>query len=255
MLRAIGLLLAILSAATARPASAQEWEVNLTPYVWLAFPKGDVTVIGNRGGGGGGGGIDFPRINAEFEDVKLSGVFTGSADVAYGRFGLFGDISYYEIKTDNDITVGSLPAIDGGLKVSGTKAMLMGYWRAYDSETSRIDLMAGAHYLRAKGTATVVTRIGSAAGSAKRDLWDPIIGVRGETRFGEHFGVKGLATYGGFSGDSDELYELQGYLTWRFNPTITAQAGYRYYSAEWEGNFLDYDASFSGPLVGLNFRF
>lgn len=249
------LLLASLGLATASEAVGQDWEVNLTPYVWVAFPRGDVSVAGSGPGGGGGGGVNLPQINANFDDVKLSGIFTGSADVSYRRFGLFGDISYYQIKADKEITVGRLPAISGGLKLSGTKAMLVGYWRAYETEATRVDLLAGAHYLRAKGTATVVTNIGSVAGSSERELWDPIVGIRGETRFGEHLGVKGLASYGGFSGDSDELYELQGYLTWRFNPTVTALAGYRYYSTEWEARFLNYDAAFSGPLVGLNFRF
>lgn len=245
------LILALLGASAASQATAQDWEVNITPYIWVAFPKGDVTVIGR---GPGGATSDGPRINASYDDVKLTGVFTGSADVSYDRFGVFGDLTFYEFKAD-DITLDRVPATSGELKVSGAKAMLVGYWRAYETEQSRVDLLAGAHYLGAEAKGTIETPNRAATVKVDRDLWDPVIGIRGETRFGEHFGVKGLATYGGFGVSSDSLYELQGYATWRFSPMITALAGYRYYSTDWGSRFINYDASFSGPLVGLNFRF
>lgn len=251
MRRQAVLLLALLGVSTASQAAAQEWEVNITPYIWLAFPKGDVSLVGR---GPGGIVADGPRIDASFDDVKLTGVFTGSADVSYDRFGVFGDISFYEIKAD-DITLDRVPAISGEVKVSGTKALLVGYWRAYETEESRVDLLAGVHYLGAEAEGSIATENRSANLEVDRDLWDPVIGIRGETRFNERFGIKGLATYGGFGVSSDSLYELQGYVTWRFNPTITALAGYRYYSTDWGSRFINYDTSFSGPLVGLNFRF
>jgi hypothetical protein len=257
-MRALPFLTAALAAAftsaqAQESASDKDWEVNLTPYVWVAFPKGDVQVLGQRRGGGGGGGGDS-IINAQFDDVKLSGVFTGSGDVRYRRFGVLGDLTYYEIKSDSDIFVGPVRAIDGEVKVSGTKGLLVGYWRVHAGERSNLDLLAGAHYLGVKVKASVNIADAAFTGDVQRDIWDPVVGVRGQALLGKHFGVRGLATYGG-GGDSDSLYELQGYVTYRFSPRITALAGYRYYTTKWSDRLLAYDASFSGPLVGLSFTF
>ena len=255
-MRGIGMFAAVLTTA-AVPLAAQaqdDWRVAVTPYVWVAFPQGDVTAIAHRGGGGGGGGSD-DDVRANFDDVGLSGAFTGSVDVGYGRFGVLADLTYYEITADKDIALGPLPDVDGEVKIAGTKGLIVGYWRAYETESSQVDLLGGAHYLGIDTDVSARTLTRSVSYSAEEDLWDPVIGVRGKTRLSEHFGLTGLATYGGFGVSSDSLYELQGYVTWRFNPTITALAGYRYYSTDWGSRFINYDTSFSGPLVGLNVRF
>ena len=249
---------AALLLAGGSPLAAQaqdDWRVAVTPYIWVAFPQGDVTAIAQRGGGGGGGGRPDDDVSANFDDVGLSGAFTGSVDVGYGRFGILADLTYYEISADKDIALGRLPDVEGKLEIAGTKGLIVGYWRAYETESSQVDLLGGAHYLGIDTDVSARTLTRSVSYSAEEDLWDPVIGVRGKTRFGEHFGLTGLATYGGFGVSSDHLYELQGYLTYRFNDLITAEAGYRYYSTKWDGDRLIYDASFSGPLVGLTFNF
>lgn len=238
-------------------AIAQDWHFEVTPYVWVAFPDGEVrTTIdtsGIGGGGGGGGGINLP-VRTRFRDVKLTGAFTGAADVRYDRFGLFGDLTYYEIESDKDTTIGSLPTITGDVTVAGTKGMILAYWRAHEGERSSIDLMAGAHYLGVDVDVNVSAGSVSASGGRKEDLWDPMVAVRGHTQFGDHLGVRGLLAYGGGS-SADSLYELQGYVSYRFNDNVTALAGYRYYSTDWSGRLLSYDVDFSGPLLGLTFTF
>lgn len=247
---ALGLILA---ATTASGAVAQdEWDFRVTPYLWLAFPSGDVTARSARSGGGGGFDSD---VSVTFDDVELSGAFTGSAEVRYGAFGAMADLTYYEVEGDKDITIGPLPALDGKVTVSGTKGMIVGFWRAYETDTSSVDLLGGAHFLGVETEVNVTGPVRSITGKVEEDLWDPVIGVRGATRFGDHFGVYGLATAGGFGVSSDSLYELQGYLTYKFNDTFTALAGYRYYQTKFEGDRLIYDASFSGPLIGLSFNF
>ncbi|MGH6999670.1 MAG: hypothetical protein ACREEO_15850, partial [Phenylobacterium sp.] len=208
-MRCIGMFAAVLATA-AVPLAAQaqdDWRIAVTPYIWVAFPQGDVTAIAQRGGGGGGLDED---VKANFDDVGLSGAFTGSVDVGYGRFGVLADLTYYEITADKDIALGRLPDVEGELEVAGTKGLIVGYWRAYETESSQVDLLGGAHYLGIDTDVSVRAPNRSATFSAEEDLWDPVIGVRGKTRLSEHFGLIGLATYGGFGVSSDHLYELQG---------------------------------------------
>lgn len=245
---------ALLAGSAPLAAQAQEWRLAVTPYIWVAFPQGDVTADSGPIGGGGGGPFDR-EVHASFDDVSLTGAFTGSVDVGYGRFGVLGDLTYYEITADKNLALGRLPDASGKVEISGTKGLIAGYWRAYETETSQVDLLGGAHYLGIDADVAASTVNRSVAYSAEDDLWDPVVGVRGRTRLSEHFGLSGIATYGGFGVSSDQLYELQAYVTYRFNDLITAEAGYRYYSTKWEGDRLVYDASFSGPLIGLTFNF
>ena len=249
----VSTLAGLLAAGFSGAAAAQDWNFEVTPYIWVAFPDGEVRTTIDTSGAGGGGGINLP-VNTRFRDVKLTGAFTGAADVRYDRFGLFGDLTYYEIETDKDTTIGSLPTITGDVTVAGTKGMILGYWRAHEDERSSIDLMAGAHYLGVDLDVNVSAGSVSASGSREKNLWDPMVAVRGRTQFGERFGVRGLLAYGGGS-SADSIIELQAYGSYRFNDNITALAGYRFYSTDWSDRFLSYDVDFSGPLIGLTFTF
>ena len=253
-MRRIGIL-ALLAATAGLPAAAHaedDWTVAITPYVWIAFPTGDVSLASGRGGSRP---TVNPDVQVNFDDIGLSGAFTGSADVRYGKFGVLGDLTYYEVEADKDIAAGPLPDADGKVTISGTKGMIVGYWRAYETDRASVDILGGAHYLGIDADVAVSTPNRRIAFGAKEDLWDPVIGVRGKTMISEHFGVIGLATAGGFGVSSESLYEVQAYLSYRFNDLITAEAGYRFYSTKWEGDRIDYDASFSGPLMGLTFTF
>lgn len=231
---------------TASAQAQDDWRVDVTPYLWLAMPKGDIAAIFENAD---------PSVGAHFDDVGLSGVFTGAADVRYGRFGVLGDLTYYGIKADKDITLGPLPAISGEVEVSGTKALLVGYYRAYESEKSSVDVMAGLHYVRTELDIDVTGPNRQISRGVNDDLWDPMVGVRAKTRITEHIGLSGLATYGGFGASSDSLYELHGYVTYSFTPTITAELGYRYYSADWSTDRINYDAALGGPVLGITFGF
>ena len=237
----------------AAPASAQSFddvEFKLTPYIWIAWPEGDIETES-----GGGGGSSLPPIQANFDDVSLSGMFTGSADARFGRFGVFGDLSYYEIEADKNIDITGDVFVSGQFDVSGLKGMLNGYYRVVDDSRYSVDLMAGIHYVQADLDIGVTTPNRNLSGSVDEDWWDPVIGVRGDAALSEHFGVEGFAFYGGFGVNSDELYDVFGALNWRFNDTFTASLGWRWFTDKFSGDRLDYETSFSGPLAGLEFTF
>ena len=251
-MRRIGLL-AILAVAAGLPAGAYAedgWTFSVTPYLWVAFPQGDVALASGRGASRPT--VD-PDVQVNFDDIGLSGAFTGAAEARYGKFGVLGDLTYYEVEADKDIAAGPLPDADGEVTISGTKGMIVGYWRAYETDRASIDLLGGAHHLGIDADVSVSTPNRQISFGAKEDLWDPVIGVRGKTLIGERFGVSGLAAAGGFGVSTESLYEVQAYLSYQFNDLLTAEAGYRFYSTKWEGDRIDYDASFSGPLIGLTF--
>ena len=234
--------------APASAQSADDIEFKLTPYIWIAWPEGDIET---ESGGGG----NLPPINANFDDVSLAGVFSGSALAPFQRFGVFGDVSYYEIEAEKNINIIGDLFVDGTLDVGGLKGMLNGYYRVYDNGRNSVDLLAGIHYLQADLDINLVTPNRTINGSIDDDWWDPVIGVRGEAAISQHFGLEGFAFYGGFGVSSDELYDLFAAANVRFNDTFTASLGWRWFTDKFSGDRLDYETSFSGPLAGLEFTF
>ncbi len=237
----------------AAPASAQSFEdveFKITPYIWIAWPEGDIETAG-----GGGGGSNLPPIHANFDDVSLSGMFTGSADVRFGRFGGFGDLSYYEIEADKNIDITGDLFVNGQFEVSGLKGILAGYYRVFEDDRASLDVLAGAHYLEASVSLDLTTPNRTLTGDVDDDWWDFVLGLRGEYALSEHFGIEGFGFYGGFGGDSEELYDLFGAVNWRFNNTFTASLGWRWFSNTFSGDRVDFETSFSGPLAGLEFTF
>ena len=253
MLRSILVLtVATVAAGAAAPASAQsadDVEFTITPYIWVAWPEGDIETDLDINGG------TPPQIDVNFDDVSLAGLFTGAADVRFGRFGVFGDISYYEIEAEKNINIVGDVFVDGTFDVGGIKSMLNAYWRAYEGANSHIDLMAGIHYLEANLEVDLVTATRTISGEVEDDWFDPVIGARGVWEFSQHFGVEGFAFYGGFGVSSDELYDLYGAGHIRFNDLFTASLGWRHFTDKFSGELVDYEISFSGPLIGLEFRF
>lgn len=251
---AVVLVFATATVLAAAPASAQskDWEVTLTPYIWLSWPEGDIEA---KSGPIGGGGANLPEINANFDDVGISGAFTGSGDFRYQRFGFFGDLTYYELEADKNINVVGDIFLDGQFEIKGTKAMAVGYWRAFEDDRNKIDLLAGVHWLKAELGIDLTTNNRALSTSIDEDWVDPLIGIRGFTKVSDNFGLEGFATYGGFGVSSDELYDLYVAASWRFNDLFTASLGYRYFTDKFEGDLLDYEISFSGPLAGFAFHF
>jgi hypothetical protein len=240
---------AIGAAAPASAQSADDVEFKLTPYIWIAWPEGDIQTES------GGGSVNLPPIQANFDDVSLTGMFTGSADVRFQRFGAFGDLSYYEIEADKNIDITGDLFVDGKFEVSGLKGILAGYYRVYDGDNASFDVLAGAHYLEASVGLDLTTPNRTLSGDVDDDWWNFLVGLRGEYGFSENFGVEGFGFYGGFGGSSDELYDLFAATNWRFNDMFTASLGWRWFSNKFSGDRLDFEVSFSGPLVGLEFTF
>ena len=95
--------------------------------------------------------------------------------------------------------------------------------------------------------------------SSTLDFTDPIIGLRGETRLGEKWGIRGTVDIGGFglADSSDFQTEIIGAASYDFSDRVAGVLGYRYLHVDLQddpGTSIR-DITFSGPFVALDFRF
>lgn len=246
MRRVVIASLALSGALFASVANAQDLEVRLTPYLWLAGIKGDVGAV-----------VDRPptQVDAEFPGVfdKLNGAFMGKAEMRYGRFGGFVNIDYLSVGGDKNVQVGRLLALGGEIDTSVTEGTIAGYWRAVDNSDYSVDVLAGGRYTKVEADVSIRANNRTVSDSADRDWWDGIVGVKGTAALTDRWSLSGYGDLGG--GGSDSTWQIWGAVNYAFTPSIIGSAGYRYYSVDFEKDDFKYGVDVAGPIVGVTFVF
>lgn len=72
---------------------------------------------------------------------------------------------------------------------------------------------------------------------------------------GRGFFISGEADYGGFHVGSDKTWQELGTLGYDFNERLSARAGYRYLSVDYENDGFVWDVDIHGAIVGVTWRF
>lgn len=259
---------ATLGLAAAAPALADdtgnEWQFRVIGYAY-------VPDIGGAAGfpSGGSANVDI-TANELVDNANLAGM--GAFEFQKGRFGGFVDLIYLDIGDSVDdatsLGQGSVPlppgiTADAALDIEATLVTFGAGYRLRASESTTVDLFAGVRYLDGKATldwafsAPFGPFVGPAqAGSStiSDDAIDGIAGVKGRFTFGadREWFVPFYADAG--AGDSDLTYQVSTGLGRRFGKAEVI-ASYRYLRYEFSGDRLIEDLDFSGPAIGLAYRF
>jgi hypothetical protein len=268
----------ILVAPTLRAETADKWQFQITPYLWLPTIDGTLNYAPPPGGGGA------PEISVGPTDwLKLinAGLLL-NAGAKKGRLSIFTDIVYLSMQNNNDGRVtsvdGNIPAGPITIPVSAditlnTQSDLDGLvwtlaagYTVNETESSVTDIFAGVRILNISAssswnlTADITTPGGTqvlaAQGAIARstDLTDGIIGVRGHFDVGDS--KKWSAQY------SLDIGAGSSELTWNavFGLSRTYGWGdlmlsYRHLEYDEDGSGLLQNFSFSGPGIGARFKF
>lgn len=123
----------------APPRPDDSWEVEITPYFWLAGMKGDLDVPR------GSGSVDF---DDSYSDVlgKLKFVFMGAVDVRKGRFVAMADTIYLNLSADVK-GIKDPQFFTGQVDSKLFFSTLSGGYRIVDKGPFYVDLVAGIRYI------------------------------------------------------------------------------------------------------------
>ncbi|HWA01609.1 MAG TPA: hypothetical protein VG841_14975 [Caulobacterales bacterium] len=210
-------------------------------------------------------------IDVEAGDLidHTDAAFMGLFEVQHGRFGVFADYLYYRIGnsvTDaTQVSVGGgmpLPpgvTVDGELQVKMWVFTLAGTYRAFESDSTAIDVFAGARVLQLDtnfdyafntdfGPFSGPARTGSTGASS--DNVDAIIGAKGRTNFGAD--RQWFVTYYGDVGAGDSDLTWQAFAgAGRSFGNVDVTVGYRHLDYDFSDSRIQ-DISFDGPVVGAS---
>lgn len=260
-------LLALALAGTA-PFAAQAqgmgsgWQFEAAVYGWFPGIKSDVSFPDGQGS----------SIDLSSGDVidALKFAFMGSLQVRNGGWGLFTDLVYADLggstsgSRDFSIGGGQRPPVgltaNLDLDVKSWIWTIAGTYQLKNDDAASMDLLFGARMLdmtnrlnwSLNGSGGNLARSGSTEVSDTN--WDAIVGLKGRAYLGAD--RKWFVPYYADVGAGESR------LTWQINAGIGYQFDWGALVASWR--YLDYDfkssshvqnMSFSGPLVGVVFKF
>jgi hypothetical protein len=253
----------------AEQTTGSQWAFTITPYLWLPNIDGTLKYSGSPGGG-------RPEVqtgpNDYLENLSMALMISGEA--RKDRMSVFTDFIYLDFSSQDS----SVKSINfGGSRVSSsanvsTQSSLRGAawtlgvgYAVLPGRPVVLDVFGGLRYFGLEASsdwqlALAVTGPGGGqtfprAGSIseRADLWDGIVGVKGRFLLGEsNWSIPYYLDMG--TGSSSLTWQGMLGIAYSYK-WFGATLAYRHLYYDMKGDKLVQDMWFSGPLVGVNFRF
>jgi hypothetical protein len=263
--------LALLVVCLSAHAQEERWTFALTPYVWLPNVNGTLKYSPPPDNSGG------PEVdtgpNNYLENLKMVLMLSGEA--RKGRWSIVSDFVYLRFENQKS----NVRSVDfGGARVDtsatgSTESSLKGVewtlatgYTLVQSPRASLDVLAGFRYFGVEARsdwqlgATVNGPGGAqtfpAAGSISRraDIWDALVGVRGQLRWEE--GGPWFVPYYLDAGAGSSRLTWQGLAgvgyAFKWGDLVLAYRTLRY---DQDDDKLFHDFRFSGTTLGATFRF
>lgn len=225
-------------------SDVDEWQFNLTPfYVWLVNVEGS-----------GQAGSSVENINFDFEDVfDLDAAFLAHFEAMHkSNWGLLIDTNYIGITGGQNFSISSALNVD----FEATLVEISGLYRI-NKQDHTFDLIAGLRYLDMDLDLHLGGRSNLAVNTSY-DWLDPLIGARWNWHFASNWQLIVRGDVGGFGVGSDLSWQAISLLDWQPFENVSFIAGYRALYEDYEDDdgleLFKIDATFHGPVLGLNFR-
>ena len=205
-------------------------------------------------------GSSSTDVSLSLKDIleALKFAFFAGGEVHYGRVGVLQDFVYADLGFDGQLSgpFASNVEIDQKLFLSTTA---LGY-QVYAEDGILIEPYAGARYVSINADLTINSGGPLQIGTKVKDFidvdwWDPVIGVRGRMPLTETLDASGFANIGGFGVGSKFTWEIYGGLDYAFTESLSANAGFRYLSIDYDTNSSDVKMEIYGPTIGLTLWF
>ncbi|MBL8792217.1 MAG: hypothetical protein JNM45_17130 [Rhizobiales bacterium] len=227
------------------PPTESDWQITVAPYVWAAGIKGESGLFG----------LPAQDVDISFIDTlkDLEFTFSGVTEMRKGRLTISTDVLYGRVGPDIDTPVGAADIDATVITFMGTG--LIGY-SAVMTDTTTIDLVAGARVWSAKNEFDVTGGVFDGRSPSDGDTWvDPVVGVKFKADVSEKIYLAGWGLVGGFGVGSDIMWDAMGGMGYRINDKMTMFAGYRGLHDDYSKDGFVSKITQTGPIIGGTFDF
>lgn len=166
-----------------------------------------------------------------------------------GSLVLLGDLTHVASSRDGRVPPG-VPA-EGRLRQ--TSLTVAAGQRVFDDGRTTVDVLAGVRAWHLRSQLSVLG--GALSRSPGKTFGDPIAALRIHTAFAPRWSALLQADVGGFGVGSDFTAQAVAAVNYSIDQRLTVSGGYRTLSVDYRDGGTRIDATLSGPLLGLTWRF
>jgi hypothetical protein len=246
----LGLVAVGIGSATAladESGPSDPWKIDLSLYLWGAGIEA-TTVGGNE-------------LNMSFGDIaeNLEFAFMGSFGGHKGRWSALADFIYLNVGMQKNTTgnlLGQPVNASVAVDLKGRVINFIGGYTAVQTDKLNFDVVFGARYLDLNTDLDFAIGDRGTSFSGSGDLWDAIVGVKGNVDVSEKWYFRYYLDAG--TGDTIFTWQVLAGLGYSL-PRLDIVFGYRYLDWKFEANdpggkVFD-DLNFKGPYSGVKFVF
>ncbi|WP_419175386.1 hypothetical protein [Desulfosediminicola sp.] len=227
--------------------SPDEWQFEVSPYLWAVGKDGRTGVKNVRDTG-----VDLiADVDLSFSDIleNLDMALLVNGQAQKGPWGIRMDFVHMTVSTGTTVN-----AARAELEVSETAWTTALFYKP--ERWKYFDVFAGFRLIDANTEIDIIGAMGRSAGTDIGDTWvDPIVGVNFQYPLNEKWGMILRADMGGFGVGSDFTWQGTAAIRYRVSDLIILDLAYRYFEADYEEDGYVYDLSTEGPLLGVTFAF
>jgi hypothetical protein len=238
-------------AQTESSESQDQWEFAAAIYLWGADISGQ-TVRGSD-------------VEVGFSDLldNLEMAFMGSFAARKNNWSLLADVVYLDLGADKTVDV-SIPVgpvqipvtTSASLDLQGLVVHIEAGYSLYSQGKSRLELIGGARYLDLDTDLFLeLQSLGPGQSRAISDslsTWDAIVGLNGHASVGERWYLPYYVDVG--TGDSKLTWQAVAGIGFRAGSVVDLALVYRHLEWDFDSTRLIDDINFSGPTLGVIFR-
>lgn len=255
MIGSLAMLFAMTAGTNAVAQSSDEWQVEVTPYLWLTALKGDTQI--------GAGPVAKTDMSATDVLNILDFGLMGALEARKGRWSVLLDGMYAKLSD----SAGKSATLQNGVSlvlnadVTIKQAMYAGAlgYRAIEGR-SPVDVVFGLRYtdldIETSLSAAAIGILGVTRSPSYQKSWvDPYVGARIIHPIADQWSLVGYADVGGFGAGSKETWQVVVGANYEWSKTKTIKFGYRHLYQDFDRDNFRYKMETSGMYAGLGMRF
>lgn len=233
--------------ARAQQGQVSDWQVKVTPYIWMTGLTGDVGRLPD------GSPIDVDlSFQDVLEDLDIAGMVYGS--VSNDLWAVYLDLTY--VSTSARESLGGI-LFDEARVESDTATLGLAVGRTF-IKTDRVSATAyiggRAWWIRNKFELRGVN--GGSIRETSSESWiDPLIGVATQLELNERWSLTGALDVSGFGVGADSGFSALVGATYQVRDKIGVTFGWRHLEVDYDSDGTLYDVRQSGPILGATFVF
>jgi hypothetical protein len=238
-------------AQTDSSESQDQWEFAAAIYLWGADISGQ-TVRGSE---------VVVGISDLLDNLEMA--FMGSFAARKNKWALLADVVYLDLGADKTVDL-SIPVgpiqipvtTSASLDLQGLVVHLAAGYSLYSEGASRLELIGGARYLDLD--TDMFLELESLGPGQSRSIsdslstWDAIVGLNGNASLGERWYMPYYVDVG--AGDSKLTWQAAAGIGFRAGRVVDLALVYRHLEWDFDSTRLIDDINFSGPTLGVIFR-